>query len=551
MTEWTNKLYFGDNLDILRDHIDDETVDLIYIDPPFNSKASYNVLYKEHNGTPSPAQAMAFEDSWHWTPDVAAYYETMKDAMPIAVHDMLEAMHELLKGSDMMAYIVMMTPRLVELYRVLKPTGSIYVHCDQTASHYLKILMDAIFGPERFVNNIVWQRTNAKGLSFTRFATNHDDILRYSKSAKWTWNAQYTEHDPDYIEQFYRYTEPGTGRRYRYGDLTNPNKDRPNLTYEFLGVTRVWRWTRERMQEAYEKGLVVQTAPGRVPVLKRYLDEQEGTPVGDVWTDIGPIQAHSTERLGYQTQKPKDLLERVIRASSNEGDLVLDAFCGCGTTIEVAEALHRKWIGIDVTYLAIDIMQDRLRTAFGENVSPYEVYGVPVDRPGAAALFHKNPFEFQFWACRLIGATPRDHRKGKPMEAKHGGDGGIDGIIFFSDDTTGKSKRVVVSVKGGGVGAKDIRDLGGTISREGASIGVLLTLEPPTSAMIKEALDYGFYKPAVETRVGKAYPRIQILTIDEALTGKRPDLPATEETYKPGRAVSKAVRPGLFGDVDQ
>jgi site-specific DNA-methyltransferase (adenine-specific) len=264
----------------------------------------------------------------------------------------------------MMAYLVMMAIRLVELHRVLKSTGSLYLHCDPTASHYLKVVLDTIFGVKNFLNEIIWKRTNAKSLAFTRFANNHDVILRYAKTGKWVWNPQYTPHDPEYVKKFYKYVEEGTGRRYRLADLTNPNKDRPNLTYEFLGVKRVWRWTRERMEKAYADGIIVQSRPGAVPAMKRYLDEQKGNPVGDVWVDILPLQAQSAERLGYPTQKPVALLERIISASSNGGDVVLDPFCGCGTTIAAAEKLGRRWIGIDITHLAISLQKYRLQEAF-------------------------------------------------------------------------------------------------------------------------------------------------------------------------------------------
>jgi site-specific DNA-methyltransferase (adenine-specific) len=321
---WKNTLYYGDNLKILRDYIPDESVDLIYLDPPFNSKADYNILFGEKNGTRSQAQLMAFEDTWYWGDEPEATYYELVTSGPTKLADLIQALRQFLGQNDMMAYLVMMAIRLIEMRRVLRPTGTIYLHCDPTASHYIKLVLDAIFGPQQFVNEIVWKRTSAKGLSFSRFASNHDVLLRYSKSSTWTWNPQYGDHDPEYIRKFYRYVEPETGRRYRLDNLANPNKNRPNLTYEFLGVTRVWRWTKERMQAAYEKGLIVQSRPGSVPALKRYLDEQEGTPIGDIWTDILPVQSQAAERLGYPTQKPEALLERIIKASSNEGDVVLD-----------------------------------------------------------------------------------------------------------------------------------------------------------------------------------------------------------------------------------
>ncbi|NSW84488.1 MAG: restriction endonuclease [Syntrophothermus sp.] len=536
--EWKNKIYFGDNLRVLREHIPDESVDLIYLDPPFKSDATYNVLFKEYNGTPSAAQITAFEDTWHWGEESESAYHEIVTRGPKRVADLVQALRNFLGTNDMMAYLTMMAIRLVEIHRVLKPTGTVYLHCDPTASHYLKILMDAVFGPGKFVNDIVWQRINAKGHSFTRFPSNHDNILRYAKSGKWVWNPQYVGHSPEYIQKFYRYVEPETGRRYSLADLTSPNKNRPNLTYEFLGVTRVWRWTKEKMQEAYKKGLIVQSAPGKVPRLKRYLDEQEGTSVGDTWTDIKPIQSHAKERLPYPTQKPEALLERIIRASSNEGDLVLDPFCGCGTTIVVAERLQRRWIGIDITHIAITLMKHRL-AAFGSSLSPYEVIGLPQDLASARALLNEpdGRYQFQMWALGLVDARPA-------QDTKKGADAGIDGYIYFFDDESGKPKKIVVQVKSGHVSVAQIRDLKGVMEREKAVIGCFITLEEPTRPMKEEALSAGFYEPAF---LGGKYPRLQILTISELLAGKKLEFPrvaeATFQKAKPQRKRTVIEQP--------
>jgi site-specific DNA-methyltransferase (adenine-specific) len=408
-----------------------------------------------------------------------------------------------------------MAVRLMELHRVLKPTGSIYLHCDPTASHYLKVLMDSVFGKEQFGNEIIWKRQNAKGLAFTRFARNHDVILRYSKSNQWVWNAQYTPHDPEYIRQFYKFKE-GDGRVYRLADLTNPNKDRPNLTYEFLGVTRVWRWTKERMEEAYAQGLVIQTKPGAVPQLKRYLDEQEGTPVDDVWNDIS-LKSQSEERLGYPTQKPVALLERVLSASSNPGDIVLDPFCGCGTTVHAAEKLGRQWIGIDVTHLSISLIEKRLKDAFPG--IKFEVHGAPKDLDGARDLSNRDKYQFQWWAVSLVDAVPFGGKK-------KGADGGIDGHIFFRSGAKTVEK-AIVSVKGGGVGVKDIRELIAVVDRERAKIGVYISLEPHTEPMKKEAAAAGLY----DGPTGKV-PKIQLFTIEELFAGKKPKIPLMERGFK-------------------
>lgn len=504
-----NTLYYGDNLDILRRYIGDDSVDLIYLDPPFNSRSSYNVLFEEKNGTAPVAQVRAFEDFWHWDMATEETYADIVSTGPAKLIDLLQSLRAFLGQNDMMAYLVMMAARLAELHRVLKRTGSIYLHCDPTASHYIKLLMDAVFGPERFVNEIVWKRTSAKGLAFTRFASNHDVILRYSKGSEWTWNPQYTEHDPEYVRRFYRHIEPETGRRFCLDNLTNPSKDRPNLTYEFLGVTRVWRWTRERMEEAYRQGLVVQAKPGAVPRLKRYLDEQEGTPVDDIWTDIRPVGSRSAEALGYPTQKPEALLERIIAASSNEDDVVMDPFCGCGTAVAVAERLRRRWIGIDITHLSIALMKNRLRDTFGSELSPFAEVGVPADVASARALAEQSKHEFEHWALGLVGARPTG-------EKKRGADAGIDGHIYFVDGEPISLRKIVVSVKGGAVGVAQVRDLRGVMEREQAPIGAFITLEPPTQPMLREAAVAGFYESEI---LGRQYPRIQILTIEQLFAG--------------------------------
>jgi site-specific DNA-methyltransferase (adenine-specific) len=520
MTELkTNVLYFGDNLEILRKYIPDNSIDLIYLDPPFNSKKDYNILFKENGGVESEAQIKAFTDTWHWTQAAENTYHEIVTKGPLKVGKLIGALHNSIGNNDVMAYLVMMTIRLVELHRVLKPTGSLYLHCDPTASHYLKLVLDQIFGPANFRNEIVWRRTNAKSLAFTRFASNHDIVLRYTRSERCTWNPQYTEHDPEYVRKFYRYVEPETGRRYRLADLTNPNKDRPNLTYKFLGVTRVWRWTKGRMEEAYKKGLIVQSEHGRVPALKRYLDEQEGNSVDDLWDDILPIQAQSSERLGYETQKPIALLERIIKASSNEGDVILDPFCGCGTAVVAAQKLNRRWIGIDITHLAINLMRNRLKDSFPSIT--FEVIGEPKDLASAKALAGQKPdgrYQFQWWALGLIGARPLG-------EKKKGADKGIDGVIHFIDEVGGKAKRVVVQVKSGHIGVTSVRELKAVSAND--AIGVLITLEPPTGPMKLEAVDAGYYHSPIWD---KNYPKIQILTIDELLHGETVDMPPQTQT---------------------
>jgi DNA modification methylase len=453
---------------------------------------------------------------------------------------MMEAFHSFLKNSPMMAYLAMMAPRLVELHRVLKETGSLYLHCDPTASPYLRSVLDNLFGAENLRNEIVWQRTPSKGLMSRRLARNHDVILSYQKSENGTWDeaAVFTRYDENELDEKTdeKYSQrDADGRRYQLTSLINPNQNRPNLTYEFLGVTRVWRWTKERMTQAYAEGLVIQPAPGKVPRFKRYLDEQRGKPLGDVWTDIPPINSQAQERLGYPTQKPQALLERIISASSNPGDVVLDPFCGCGTTIHAAQKLGRKWIGIDVTYLAINLIKRRLRDAFGEEIE-FEEKGQPTDLGGARQLAGNDKFQFQHWALSLVHARPLKEGDGK------GADRGVDGLLFFYETADAKPvgrdsvepkkarlsgaspyqvsdvhrEKIIVQIKGGGTGAKDIRDLLGTVENQKAIGGVLITLDKPTKPMRDEAASAGRFESKLWQ---KDYPKIQIVTIEGLLTG--------------------------------
>lgn len=335
MTALANGLYFGDNLDILREHIKDESVDLIYLDPPFNSNASYNVLFKSPKGTSSHAQIEAFEDTWHWGEEAEKEFAELLHQPNTDVAELIQALRKVLGENDMMAYLTMMASRLLELYRVLSSTGTLYLHCDPTASHYLKIVLDGVFGAENFRNEIIWVRSNPKSLGSVNFPNCTDTILRYSKSARCVFHQPYDVHDERYVEKAYRYSD--IGGQYRLLPLLNPNDNRPNLTYEFLGITRVWRWTKERMEKAYSEGLVVQLKPGAVPQYKKYLEDSKGRTVTNCWTNIS--QAAGNESLGYPTQKPLALLERIVEASSKEGDVVLDPFCGCGTAVHAA---HRE-----------------------------------------------------------------------------------------------------------------------------------------------------------------------------------------------------------------
>ena len=532
-----NALYYGDNLAVLRERVADESVDLVYLDPPFNSNASYNVLFREKTGEESPAQIQAFMDSWEWTSETEYTYEYEiigSPAVPPAVKDMIGAYRQFIGRNDMMAYLVMMTPRLVELRRVLNPTGSIYLHCDPTASHYLKLLMDAVFGTRNFRTEITWKRTSAH--SDTRQGRQqhgrvHDTLLFYTKTSNWDWNPVYTPYDQDYIDNFYRHIEPDTGRRYTLDNITGPGgAAKGNPSYEVMGVTRYWRYSQERMQELMDEGRIVQTSPGAVPRYKRYLDEMPGVPLQDVWTDIGPIGARARERLGYPTQKPEALLERIIRTSSNEGDVVLDPFCGCGTAVAAAHKLGRQWLGIDITHLAVALMKNRLNTAFGlEAGRDYDVIGEPQDEGSARALWEQDPYQFQFWAVSLLEAQPQS-------EQRRGADRGVDGMLYFIDGLRRTPHKAVIQVKGGRVSSPQVRDLVGVVEREQAAMGLFISLEPPTRDMRQEAASAGFFHSDLWAR---GFPKIQLRTVGEMLSGNGFELPPRPADYQPAQRVRR------------
>jgi site-specific DNA-methyltransferase (adenine-specific) len=505
---WRNQLYFGDNLEILREHIPVASVDLIYLDPPFNSKATYNMLFKEPAGDQSPAQVAAFEDTWRWGPESDQAFHEVMTLGPQKLADLMESWRAFLGVNNMMAYLAMMAVRLVEMHRVLKPTGSLYLHCDPTASHYVKLILDAIFGVKYFRNEIIWKRTSGHS-DARRYGRVHDIILYYSRGNDFTWNPALQAYDPSYVEQYYRYQD-ADGRRWMSDNLSAAGLTGGGYEYEWQGIKRVWRCPVSTMERLEQEGRIFYTQNG-IPRLKRYLDEAGGLPVQDVWTDIEALRSWHKERLAYPTQKPEPLLERIIRTSSNEGDLVLDPFCGCGTAVAVAERLKRRWIGIDITHLAIALIKQRLFDTFDSELCPYEVIGEPVDVPSAEALARQNRHEFERWALGLVYARPA-------KDKVKGADTGIDGVIHFTDDSRGKYKKIVIQVKCGHVSVSQVRDLKGVMEREKAPIGALITLMPPTRQMREEAAAARHYEP--ETLPGLRFPRLQILTIAELFAGK-------------------------------
>lgn len=529
-----NTLFYGDNLEILRQYIPDASVDLIYLDPPFNSNRSYNVLFKDESGKESEAQITAFDDTWHWNMAAEQTYKELVTQAPERVGAMIGALRQFIGANQMMAYLVMMAARLVELRRVLKPSGSLYLHCDPTASHYLKIVLDTIFGGENFLNEIIWQRTAVKGDVRRKFGAVHDIILVYTKSQEYVYNVIYSLPDVEYHERF-RYDDNDGRGPYQSAPLDSPNP-RPNLTYEYKGYPpppKGWRVSLEVMKQLDADGRLIfpPTLNGRIR-RKVYLNEQGGPKIADVWTDITPLQGASAERLGYPTQKPLSLLERIILSSSNPGDLVLDPFCGCGTSIAAAQKLGRRWVGIDITHLSIALQKYRLKDMFPD--AAFTVIGEPEDVGAARQLAQDDRYQFQWWALSLVKAKPLG---GDDKSGKKGSDKGIDGSINFIDDASGKPKRVLVQVKSGKVKSGDVRDLRGVVEREQAAIGVFISLEPATSEMTKEAATAGFYhSPGWH----QDYPRIQILTIAELLAGTEIKMPPAYGTFKQAQKVEES-----------
>lgn len=466
-------LYFGDNLEILRKKIPDESFDLIYLDPPFNSNRSYNVLFKE-GLQDSPAQVKAFEDSWHWTQESKNTFDYLVTKTNENISNLMLALEKMVGHNDILAYLTMMTIRLIELRRVLKKTGSLYLHCDPTASHYLKIVLDVIFGKKNFRNEIIWAYTGPSAAK-TDFPKKHDVILRYSKTDEYKFY-------PEVIR--IPYSESFLKRR-AYSE----------------GKAGIFKEKGEHSEEEFRKG--------KLPA--------------DWWSDIpSGGQISSKERLGYPTQKPEALLERIIEASSKENSWVLDPFCGCGTTVAVAEKLKRNWVGIDITMLAINLIKRRLHDQFGLGAKQINVDGLPTDLTGAIELFRKDPFEFEYWALDLINAMPS---QSKTKDKMRGADKGIDGVItFHKDNVNGKWEygRALVQVKGGTVHRDDIATLKSDVAREKADAGVFITLEKPTKPMISESVDAGNFTLPFSS---VPYPKIQILAVEELLRGKKPNLP--------------------------
>jgi site-specific DNA-methyltransferase (adenine-specific) len=544
-----SKLYFGDNFEVLRSSIEPRSVDLIYLDPPFNSKAQYNVLFESPRGETS-AQAGAFLDTWTWGEEAEwSYREIMKGGGGVARY--IDALHSALGHSDMMAYLVMMAIRLTALSHTLKPTGSLYLHCDPTASHYLKVILDAIFGPQNFRSEVIWKRTSSHN-SAKRWGPIHDTILFVSKSDSFVWNKVPVPYDEKYVKKFYKYKD-ATGRVYRLSDLTGSGVRHGESGKAWGGFDptdhgRHWAIPSVVKEEFPDEsddekssldwlnlfdrdGLVEMTGEGAGwPHVRRYFDRMPGQAVQDIVLDIPPLSKRHAERIGYPTQKPLALLDRIIRSSSNEGDTVLDPFCGCGTTIEAAERAGRQWIGIDVAIHAIKVIQVRLEERLGKvEKNDYSVEGIPRDFQSAKRLAELNPYQFQWWANYLF--NPHALR-----EQKRGADRGIDGELYFPNGPGRPWGRMLTSVKSGeNVGPAMVREFGRVLDREKAELGLFICLNRPTRDMTTDAADMGF-----GNTVHGEIPRLQIVAIEDWFKGKLPKLPPLE--HLPSAAFSTAKR---------
>ena len=477
-----NRLYYGDCLTIMRDHMKLGSVDLIYLDPPFNSNREYNAIYKDETGNPLPDQIEAFCDLW----ELDEERERALRHMPILMReagiddgavDFWRLWTSALRNTQprLLAYLSYMVERLLPMKGLLKPTGSIYLHCDPTASHYIKVMIDAIFGHENFRNEIAWKRTSTHSDSKT-WSRVSDTILFYTRGKKFTWNTPHTPYSDEYIASKYRYQD-ADGRFYQRDNMTSPNP-RPNMMYEWKGFaspTKGWRYSEETMAKLDAEGRIwYPTFKGgthdtsRRPRLKRYLDKMKGGVMANIWTDISPINSQARERLGYATQKPLALLERIIKASSNPGDVVFDPFCGCATTLEAAHHLKRKWVGIDIAIHAVKRvakirLQDRLGLVEGKD---FEIDGVPRTLEGAHDLWTRDKYHYQKWAVEEVDGF---------VTTKRTADGGVDGRLYFDVPDEKDLQSMVIEVKGGkNVGIGVLRELRGVLDDDMALMAGLI-----------------------------------------------------------------------------
>lgn len=546
----TNRLYYGDNLEILQRYIPDESVDLVYLDPPFNSNRSYSAIFADESGRKSDAQIGAFEDSWHWGPTAEHHYAYLTNStlhqgkVPAAASSIVAALRFGIGETPMLAYLVEMTVRLVELRRVMKPTASLWLHCDPTASHYLKVVLDGIFGPSNFAGEVIWKRTSSHN-DPRRPGRIHDVLLYYGRSDERTWNQVHMPLGQSYLDKVYVHSD--ARGRYRLDNLTAPGVSHGATGEPWRGVNptsfgRHWRRPPVDLEGLLTDGRIQLKKDGVVSIngYKMYLDDSPGRPIQSIWDDIPNVTGISAEKLGWPTQKPVALLERIIECSSNPGDLVLDPFCGCGTALIAAQTLGRRWVGIDITYLSIAVMRARLRDSFG--LAEVPVIGKPTEVEGARMLAEADAngrYEFQWWALEAVGALPASD------ERKKGSDLGIDGRITFTE-ANGAQATVIVSVKSGKPKADDVRVLKSVVDREKAAIGILVSLDEPTKPMRLEATIAGAYWSEA---AGREFPKIQLLSAADLLErGLRPQLPplVSAPYQRASRVAPKVDQAELF-----
>lgn len=571
-----NKLFYGDCLDVLKE-LPAESIDLVYLDPPFNSQRDYNAFFTSKDGQASSAQIMAFEDTWQWGPQAQIEYNDIihnSDAGALA-ETILPALRAFLAQSDMMAYLVMMANRLLALKRVMRNTASLYLHCDPTASHYLKILLDGVFGATNFRNEIIWRRSAAHN-SAKRCGPIHDTIFFYTKSQHYTWNKVFRPYTKGHIKTYFKkedargkfWSNSLTGAGIRNGESgAEWNGFNPTLRgrhwaipSELINMLEIDTnlSTLEKLDLLKQSGVVCDEGTG-LPCYKQYLEQSKGIPLQDIWSyqpytqdllymtgdaideDVKWLSRKDAEKLGYPTQKPLGLLERIIKSSSNRGDTILDPFCGCGTAIHAAEKLGRKWIGIDITHLAVGLIKRRIHAAFPS--CDFEINGTPKDVEAARFLAENGGldgrYQFQYWALSLVDAVASNDKK-------KGADSGSDGFIWaYNSSSLEESFKINISVKSGKIPANHIRELGGMIGKNNVEICLLLTLEEPSKKMVADALSYGEY----EYPNGKKFPRIQILTIKELLEGKKPlflDYGNGSAMPKKARREEKKIKQGVL-----
>lgn len=573
------RLYYGDCLDILRNHGSDESIDLVYLDPPFKSDANYNVLFKTSGLNPDEAQWTAFKDTWFWDTSAAESLDEIQNLPNPQIVNIVNALYSALGTSPMMAYVVNMTLRLWEIHRVLKETGSLYLHCDPTASHYLKTILDALFGPLNFRSEIIWRRTGSHNKA-KRWAPIHDVILFYTKSDKFTWNYPRQPYMMGHVRDNFVDDGKGGYRTNYYGNVLTGSGTRngesgkawkgfdptakgrhwaiPGAIWDEVGIDPSGLGQHEKLDLLLKEGFIKITPGEAWPIYEMSIRPGSGPATADIWAyqpytegtvfgnpnsgideDVRWLSPRDSERLGYPTQKPVGLLKRIIEASSKPGDLVLDPFCGCGTTIEAAELLSRSWIGIDISPFAIELIRKaRIEGAFPhlKKDTDYKIEGLPTSVDGARMLAASDPKGFEIWAVSQIDGIPNE---------KKGADRGIDGRVPFKPD--GKTaKFAVVSVKGGKLKADDVRSVAMVAKREENSslgFGVFICIDQPTKNMKADAASAGMIDVD-----GTKYPAVQILTVEDILKGLRPKLPLRDvaSAYTKARAVDKSKQSDLF-----